>query len=243
MTFVGLLGLLAAAATLPCKGYEVRRAPKTFGSFSVDRRTALISSASLATLSQSASRAVAANFTPGGTLVDRPTGVTVGNPEANANRASDNTNVLFQQDYYFKFGAAAPWITEANRADFPTTMPFTRVQQRYDAYQKYASRVRAGLQAVADWDLNGDKPNADSSQFALRAAGLFANSMCASENTGTTNELFLARWYVNEIYLSLQNFDKQSKRSAILAANSYLNMMNRVISPKVGDKLELLPTS
>ena len=78
--------------------------------------------------------------------------------------------------------------------------------------------------------------------------GLLANSFMASENTGATNELFLARWYINEIYLQLQ--DAQSASSADEAAkyygyakkatNSYLGLLNRVITSKIGDPLELL---
>ena len=195
-----------------------------------------------------------AAFTPGGTLVDREVGVTVGNSEASARRAVDNTNVLFTQDYYFKFGTAAPWIDDSNRLEFPATMPFTRTQQRYDALQKYGSRVAAGLQAVAV-DLvqpiqsghYADIAPADSPIYALRALGLLANNMIASENTGTTNELLLARWYVNELYLAIGDIKaaasfeeaKKAHKSAVKAANSYLNMMNRVISPKVGDPFKL----
>ncbi len=51
----------------------------------------------------------AGTFTPGGTLVDREVGVTVGNDEASPSRKVNNENVLFSQDNYFKFGVAAPW--------------------------------------------------------------------------------------------------------------------------------------
>ncbi len=194
--------------------------------------------------------AFAATFTPGGTLVDRPVGVTINNPEASFTRAFDNSNVLFQQDYFFKFGTAAPWIDESNRLEFPTQMPFVRVQQRYDALQKYGTRVQRGLEQVENLlstkNTEGTVLEADHPVYALRALGLLANSFCASENTGTTNELLLARYYVNEIYLGINDIRmnpdraKQAHRSCLKAANSYLNMMNRVITPKVGEPFVLL---
>lgn len=198
--------------------------------------------------------AIAANFTPGGTLVDRQVGVTVQNSEASANRSADNSNVLFSQDYYFKFGVAAPWIDETNREEFPAQMPFTRTQQRYDALKKYGDRVIGGLNSVSNLKNVIDDgsytsiPDGNNPQYALRALGLLANNLCASENTGTTNELLLARWYVNEIYLAIGDIRsarnpeaaRASYRSAIKAANSVLTMLNRVITPKVGDQFALL---
>ena len=78
--------------------------------------------------------------------------------------------------------------------------------------------------------------------------GLLDNSLLASENTGATNELFLARWYVNEIALQLADAKKASNaeeaarcfKVAKKATNSHLGLMNRVINTKVGDPLELL---
>lgn len=78
-----------------------------------------------------------------------------------------------------------------------------------------------------------------------------ANSFLASENTGTTNELFLSRWYINEINLDIGDVcnKAQSKEEALqsyqaakTALNSYLSMINRVISSKVGDKFAYLPS-
>ena len=94
----------------------------------------------------------AGTFTPGGTLVDRDVGVTVGNSEASTSRKVDNSNVLFSQDNYFKFGVAAPWI-EADSTEFPKTMPFVLSQQRYDSLKKYGERVKAGAQAVPTFNL------------------------------------------------------------------------------------------
>ena len=199
------------------------------------------------------------NFTPGGTLVDRPVGVTVGNADASTSRAFDNGNVLFKQDHYFKFGVAPAWI-EPESVEFPKTMPFTLSQQRYDALKKYGTRVQSGLQQlVAIRDIIADSTNnnnladrisndlkADAYQF--RPMGLLANNFLASENTGTTNELLLSRWYINEMYLQITDIQlsKDSKdamnhyENAKKAANSYIQLMNRVITPKVGDKLPFL---
>ena len=84
------------------------------------------------------------DFAPGGTLVDYKVGVTVGNLEASPSRKPDNSNVLFDRDFYFKFGTAAPWISPGS-SDFPKTIPFVKSQQRYDALKKYQDRVLLGV--------------------------------------------------------------------------------------------------
>ena len=196
----------------------------------------------------------AGTFTPGGSIVDREVGVTVGNPEASLSRKVNNENVLFSQDNYFKFGAGAPWI-EPDSTDFPKSMPFVLSQQRYDSLKKYGDRVKKGAQ-----ELNklGDKikiggessliAGCDDPIYALRPMGLLANGFLASENTGATNELFLARWYINEIYLRIGDIQNASSESEALAAydaakksmNSYFSMLNRIISSKVGNKFEYI---
>ena len=212
-------------------------------------------------LEEAVSPAWAASFTAGGTLVDRDVGVQVGNSEASPSRRQDNSNVIFDKDHYFKFGVAAPWIAPGE-TDFPKTMPFTPSQQRYDALKKYGSRVRSGAAFLVGLEESIGKGSADmasvipdpastdtGANYALRPMGLLANNFLASENTGTTNELFLARWYINEIYLQLldaRNSDSPKEaavayKNAKKAMNSYLGMMNRVINTKVGDPFELLP--
>lgn len=206
--------------------------------------------------------ASAASFTAGGTLVDREVGVQVGNPEASPSRKPDNSNVIFDKDHYFKFGVAAPWIEPGN-TDFPKSMPFTPSQQRYDALKKYGSRVKSGIQYIQSLEdsLKRSTSSPDNESFAsvipdpaltqeymFRPMGLLANSFLASENTGATNELFLARWYVNEMYLQLLDARNASSKDQAMksfkvakkAVNSYLGLMNRVINAKVGDKFELL---
>ena len=81
--------------------------------------------------------------------------------------------------------------------------------------------------------------------------GLMANGFLASENTGTTNELLLSRWYINEMLLDIDDIKKATSKKEALqlytaltnALNSYLSLLNRVITPKVGDKWELVQNS
>jgi hypothetical protein len=193
--------------------------------------------------------AYSAEFTPGGSLVDRSVGIQVSNPEASPSRKADNSNVLFDKDYYYKFGVAAPWISP-DTTEFPKSMPFTVSQQRYDNLKKYGDRIKAGvavmvnLKDAVEAGKYSEINDGSSPEYTLRPMGLMANGFLASENTGTTNELFLARWYVNEIYLRISDIRNASSpelarnayNSLVKAINSYYSMMNRVITSKVGDK-------
>jgi hypothetical protein len=187
-------------------------------------------------------------FAPGGTLVEYEVGVTVGNPLASASRKADNSNVVFGQDYYFKFGTAPKFIEKGN-TDFPKTMPFTPAQQRYDTLKKYGDRVQRGVDLVVGLEdtINQGEyssvPDGSAPEFSIRPMGLLANGFLASENTGSTNELFLARWYINEVFLDINDIQlAPSKEAAVKshsaakrALNSYLTLINRVISSKVGE--------
>ena len=131
-------------------------------------------------------------------------------------------------------------------------MPFVLSQQRYDALKKYGDRVKAGADKVKDLETsiaNGTYESIagkDDPTYALRPFGLLANGFLGSENTGTTNELLLARWYINEIYLrigDIKNAAGQKEAELALnaakkAVNSYLSMLNRVITNKVGNKFD-----
>ena len=220
----------------------------------IRRQTLTIPFLTIATIITNPDASLAAgSFTPGGTLVDREIGVTVGNPEASPSRKVNNENVLFGQDNYFKFGVAARQI-EPDTTDFPKTMPFVLSQQRYDALKKYGDRVKSGTMALTNLDgvIKDGKYTeiapCDDPVYALRPLGLLANSFLASENTGATNELLLARWYINEIYLRIGDIqNSQSVEEALKAheaakkaTNSYLSMLNRVITPKVGNKFEYI---
>ena len=152
---------------------------------------------------------------------------------------------FFSQDNHFKFGVAAPWI-EPDTTDFPKTMPFVLSQQRYDSLKKYGDRVSSG--AVVLKDLDSSIKGGNNPIYALRPLGLLANGFLGSENTGTTNELLLARWYINEVYLrigDIQNAASEAEamnayNAAIKAFNSYFSMLNRVINSKVGNKFDCL---
>jgi hypothetical protein len=201
----------------------------------------------------SASLPANADFAPGGTLLDRPVYVTYGNSEASPSRAPNNSNVLFAQDNYYKFGAAAQWI-EPGSTEFPKTMPFVPSQQRYDAFKKFNGRVKTSVEQIVkigSASSSTDVPDSDDPAYQLRALGLLANSFLASENTGTTNELMLARWYINEMYLrigdyksALQKGDEKEAKACYgclnKAMNSYLTLINRSISSKVGDQFSYL---
>lgn len=213
-------------------------------------RRSIISTALIGTTLTTLLSALPANadFAPGGTLLDRPVSVTFGNSEASPSRRSDNSNVLFNQDNYYKFGAAAKWI-EPGTTDFPEKMPFAPSQQRYEALKKYGGRIKSAseeLGKIGSATSSSDIPDASDPIYQLRALGLLANSFLATENTGTTNELMLARWYINEVYLrigdmktALNKGDANEAEACYgyvkKAMNSYLTLMNRVITSKVGD--------
>ena len=189
-----------------------------------------------------------ADFAPGGTLLDREVSIFYGNPEASPSRRNDNSNVLFSQDNYYKFGAAARWIEPGN-VEFPEKMPFVPSQQRYDALKKYGSRIekaRDTIVQIGSASSVNDVPEKDDPIYQLRALGLLANSFLATENSGVTNELMLARWYINELYLRIGDYrnalDKGDMKETNVASgcltkamNSYLTLLNRSITSKVGD--------
>ena len=225
-----------------------------------DRRRFLFSvgaaSCSTIMLPNAPASAEGKSFAPGGTLVDYEVGVTVGNAEASKSRKSDNSNVLFNQDYYFKFGTAPQWIEDGN-TDFPKTMPFSPSQQRYDTNKKYRERVQRGIdlvigleQAVKNGEYSSILPGSDP-QYSLRPMGLLANGFLATENTGTTNELLLSRWYINEIGLQIDDVKNaaskdeavKSYKALVKATNSYMALLNRVITSKVGDKFTMITPS
>lgn len=194
-----------------------------------------------------------ADFAPGGTLLDRTVSVTFGNSEASSSRRSDNSNVLFIQDNYYKFGAAAQWI-ETGTTEFPKTVPFVPSQQRYEALKKYGDRIRSASEEIlkiGSATTAADIPEATDAIYQLRALGLLANSFLASENTGTTNELMLARWYINEVYLRIGDMRSALEKGEVneakscfgfikKAMNSYLTLMNRVVTSKVGDQFSYI---
>ena len=192
-----------------------------------------------------------AEFAPGGTLItDKEIGILVNNPNASPIRKYDNSNVLFDKDYYYKFGTGIQYIEPPGNTSFPKTMPFTKSQQRYDSMKKYRERIVGSLQLLQSLPKTTTSiadPKNKEDVYQLRAMGLLANGLLASENNGLPNELFVARYYINEIYLrlielsSITTDDKKEQQqqqiySAIeKATNSYLTLMNRAITAKVGE--------
>lgn len=195
----------------------------------------------------------ASEFAPGGTLLDREVSIFYGNSEASPSRKPDNSNVIFNQDNYYKFGAAAQWI-EPGSTEFPKKMPFVLSQQRYDNLKKYGARITSSMEqivTIGSASSLSDVPEQIDPVYQIRAMGLLANNFFASENTGTTNELMLARWYINEMYLrigdyrvALEKGDASGAKVAygclIKACNSYLTLLNRSITSKVGDPFSYL---
>mmetsp|Transcript_10177 Transcript_10177/g.31388 ORF Transcript_10177/g.31388 Transcript_10177/m.31388 type:complete len:236 (+) Transcript_10177:386-1093(+) len=196
--------------------------------------------------------AARADLAPGFAVVDAVN--LKSNPDASPSRDPLNKNVLFGQDFYFKFGRAPPFLADAD-APLPDNgaVPFTRVQQRYEAYGKYGARVLSGVEAFKSlrgaidagaWSVAAD----DDAKYALRAMGLLANGLMASENAGPGNVLFLTRWYVNEVALDIGDIAKatdkaEAKRSwerGRKALNSALVVINKEINPKVGEPFALV---
>lgn len=157
----------------------------------------------------------------------------------------------FGQDFYFKYGRSAPFLADAS-TPLPdnNAMPFTRVQQRYEAYNKYVPRVIAGIRAFTD--LKGDIKagtwktiQKDDPKYAARPMGLLANGLMASENTSPANVLFLTRWYINEFYLDIGDIAKAPTADEAMkswnrgrnALNSVIIILNKNINAKVGDQL------
>lgn len=163
-------------------------------------------------------------------------------------REFSNSNAIFKEDYWYAFGTKPIPVRE--EAQFNTQPPFVRIQTRYDAYNKYAPKVKLGLSAFRDLRAalaSKDAPAvADAKDVvikSLRPAGLLANNLLVSESV--TSDVLLARYYVNEVYFRLTDIEQQNSPIDILDAalpyfNSYLICVNRAIPPKVGEKFALL---
>lgn len=87
---------------------------------------------------------------------------------------------------------------------------------------------------------------------ALLKMALFATQMLTSANySGPARELLVCRYYINECAFATRELAKaidERDRDAALGLwefgkdnwNSYLSIINRSISPKVGDKFEMI---
>ena len=90
---------------------------------------------------------------------------------------------------------------------------------------------------------------------SCRALGLFANTVLQSDNdNGTTYANLLVRHFVNELYFALDDIAAaaaaRDSKAAKLAwtrgrdyINTYLEIVNRNINAKVGDKFAIIDAS
>ncbi|KAJ1445724.1 hypothetical protein M885DRAFT_549043 [Pelagophyceae sp. CCMP2097] len=179
-------------------------------------------------------------------------GLAAPSPSQALEREFSNSNVLFKEDFWYKFGLKPGPLDPLNPA-LPGVPPFVRVQTRYDAYAKYSSKVNQGLNdflavfpAIQSGDKAALKTAADATMRSLRPMGLLANNLLATDTV--PNEVLLARYYVNEAYLSLIDISDVADKadatkkfdSARNSMNSYLLVVNRVIIPKVGTPFALI---
>ena len=74
-------------------------------------------------------------------------GIQIGNYVASPSWKTYNLNVLFSQDFYFKFGTTTPFI-ESDSTDFLKTMPFVLSHQGYDYLKKYRERINEGAKFI-----------------------------------------------------------------------------------------------
>ena len=134
-----------------------------------------------------------ADFAPGGTLItDKEIGILVNNPNASPLRKYDNSNVLFDKDYYYKFGTGIQYIEPPGNTSFPKIMPFTKSQQRYDVLKKYRERIVGALQLLQSLPKTASEvadPKTKEDVYQLRAMGLLANGLLASDNPLANNPM------------------------------------------------------
>eukprot|EP00588_Corethron_pennatum_P007014 CAMPEP_0194292112 /NCGR_PEP_ID=MMETSP0169-20130528/44948_1 /TAXON_ID=218684 /ORGANISM="Corethron pennatum, Strain L29A3" /LENGTH=260 /DNA_ID=CAMNT_0039040191 /DNA_START=154 /DNA_END=936 /DNA_ORIENTATION=+ len=177
------------------------------------------------------------------------------NGGASRSRRADNSNVVFVQDHYYIFGTAPPFIPPGDTS-YPEKLPFVPSKQRVEALAKYRPRVQRGIDLLAS--LRGEIEagrypavlGAEAPEYSIRPFGLLAAGFLGSETT-VNNELYLARWYINEIFLDINDIKAAPSKEAALAShsnaikalNSLLGMLNRAITSKVGDPFELLSSS
>lgn len=172
----------------------------------------------------------------------------VAKPAFGLEREYSNSNAIFKEDYWYAFGMKPIPVREESQ--FNTQPPFVRIQTRYDAYNKYAPKVKLGLSAFEDLRKALAARDSDAAADAntvvlksLRPAGLLANNLLVSESVNS--DVLLARYYVNEVYFRLTDIQQQQSPASVLEAalpyfNSYLICVNRAIPPKVGEKFALL---
>jgi len=174
------------------------------------------------------------------------------NEGASKSRQMDNSNVVFVQDQYYVTASSPPFIPQGDTS-YPEKMPFVASQPRRDVLEKYRQRVQRGIDLLASLEgeiQKGDYKSilaAEAPEYSIRPLGLLAAGFMASDST-VPRQLYIARWYINEIYLDINDIKSAPSKEAALAShanaikalNSVLGMVNRSITSKVGDPFVLL---
>ena len=167
-----------------------------------------------------------------------------------------------------KWNAFGSCETTGDGSSATNSCTYISLKQRQPAYSKYGFSITQGakefqqlkpLLEAKDWnkaakyvfinpDTNLPPPTVD----ALLKMVLFASAMLTSPNySGSSKELLVARFYVNEFKFAVTeigNAIKAGDQERALAAwdfgkdsfNSYSQVVNRQIVPKVGDPFPLL---
>jgi len=176
-----------------------------------------------------------------------------------------NSPILLDDPKWNAFGSCETSGTEGSTSNSCT---YISLKQRQPAYSKYGFSIalagkdflslRKALQ-VEDWttagayvfinkETNLPPPPVD----ALTKMVLFASSMLTSPNfSGVSRELLVARFYVNEFKFAITEIQdaiiKKDKAKALAAwdfgkdsYNSYNQVVNRQIVPKVGDPIPFI---
>lgn len=147
---------------------------------------------------------------------------------------------------------------------------YVSLKQRVPAYGKYSFPIQLGADEYVQLGkiLRSSEPNWNEASRlvdpgfetrmpaptvdALLKMALFATQMLSSPNySGAPRELLVSRYYVNECAYAMKELARAiDERDAAAAMglwefgkdswNSYLSIINRSISPKVGDKFEMI---
>lgn len=147
---------------------------------------------------------------------------------------------------------------------------YVSLKQRQPAYGKYAFSIQLGMDEYARLGrlLRGPNPNWDEAARlvdpghesrmpspavdAQLKMALFATQMLTSPNySGVARELLVCRYYVNECSYALREMGMAIEECDAASAlglwefgkdswNSYLSIVNRAISPKVGDQFDMI---
>ena len=145
---------------------------------------------------------------------------------------------------------------------------YVSLKQRIPAYGKYFFSIDNGIKEYSQLGKILRSPNPNWNEAAklvdpgldtrmpspavdsLLKMALFATQMLTSPNfTGPNRELLVSRYYINECAFALKGLEKSIDERDVATSlglwefgkdsfNSYLSILNRSISPKVGDKIE-----